>query len=111
MHGMYWLFLFAGVALSVAGQALLKAGAGAGSFADQLTDVRTVAGLCVFGLSSMFYIVALRRIPLSVALPCTALSYFMVALIGHYGFGEPIGAQKIGALALIGLGVMLLATA
>ncbi len=108
---MYWLFLLAAVALSVAGQALLKAGAGAESFADQLTDVRTVGGVCVYGLSAMFYIVALRRIPLSVALPCTALSYFMVALIGHFGYGEPIGMQKIGALALIGLGVMLLATA
>ena len=51
------------------------------------------------------------RIPLSVALPRTAASYLVVALIGHYGFGEPLGPQRLGALALIGLGVVLLATA
>jgi multidrug transporter EmrE-like cation transporter len=59
----------------------------------------------------MLYIVALRRIPMSVALPCTAFSYVAAALIGHFAFAEPLGAMHLGALALICTGVVMLALA
>jgi drug/metabolite transporter (DMT)-like permease len=59
----------------------------------------------------MLYIVALRRIPLSRALPCTAISYVAAALIGHYAFGEPLGITHLAAIALICGGVVLLAFA
>lgn len=108
---MHWFALVAAVTTSVLGQALLKGGAGAPSFLDQLRDWRTIGGLGVYGMSAVLYIVALRRIPLSVALPCTAGSYLVVALIGHFAFDEPLGAMRLGALGLIGLGVLLLATA
>ncbi len=41
----YWVTLFAAIATSMAGQALLKAGAGAASFITQLFDWRTLLGL------------------------------------------------------------------
>jgi small multidrug resistance pump len=107
---MHWTFLLSAISASVVGQALLKAGAGVSSFVEQLGDWRTHAGLGIYGLSAILYIVALRRIPLSVALPCTALSYIAVALVGHYAFQEPLGLQRLLALALIGVGVVLLAT-
>jgi len=44
-------------------------------------------------------------------LPCTAASYIAVALIGHFMFGEPLGLQQIGAIALICSGVLMLAFA
>jgi multidrug transporter EmrE-like cation transporter len=47
---------------------------------------------------------------MSVALPCTAASYVAIALIGHFAFGETLGALKLIALALICGGVVLLAT-
>lgn len=106
---MHWTFLLSAIAASVLGQGLLKAGAGASTFVSQLLDWRTIVGLCVFGSASMLYIVALRRIPLSVALPCTAMSYIVVAMIGHYMFDEPLGAQRLAALALIAAGVVVLA--
>jgi multidrug transporter EmrE-like cation transporter len=106
---MYWTFLLAAIAASVVGQALLKTGAGAGSFAAQLRNWSTLVGLGVYGVSAILYIVALRRIPLSVALPCNALSYILVALIGHYGFQEALGTQRLIALAIISGGVALLA--
>lgn len=76
----------------------------------QITSWQTVVGLSIYGGSAMLYIVALRRIPLTVALPCTALSYLAVALVGHFAFGEPLGLQRGVALALIGVGVLVLAT-
>ncbi len=107
---MHWSFLLTAIAATVVGQALLKAGAGASSFVAQLLDWRTVAGLCIYGLSAVLYILALRRIPLSVALPCTAVSYVVVALIGHIAFQEPLGPQRLVGLLLIGTGVVMLAT-
>ena len=107
----YWMVLAAAIVTSMAGQTLLKAGAGAPDFIAQLFDPRTMVGLCLYGGAALLYIVALRRIPMSVALPCTAISYVAAALIGHYGFGEPLGMMQVGAIGLISLGVIMLAFA
>ena len=108
---MHWTFLLVAIAIAVVGQGLLKAGAGAETLLDQFFDWRTIVGLGVYGFSSVLYILALRRIPLSVALPCTALSYIMVALIGYYMFNEPVGGMRVFGLGLIGTGVLVLALA
>ena len=107
----YWMILTVAIVTSMAGQTLLKAGASAPSFVSQLFDLRTMIGLCLYGAAALLYIIALRRIPMSVALPCTAISYVAAALIGHYGFAEPLGATHLGALALICAGVVMLALA
>jgi multidrug transporter EmrE-like cation transporter len=104
----YWLVLWVAIAMSMAGQTMLKAGAQADTFMHQLFDWRTLLGLCVYGSASIFYIVALRKIPMSVALPCTAVSYVAAALIGHFVFGEALGVMRIGAILLISGGVALL---
>jgi small multidrug resistance pump len=108
---LYWAMLFAAIATSMAGQTLLKAGAGAVDFVTQLLDWRTLVGFGLYGGAAVLYIVALRRIPMSRALPCTAVSYVAAALIGHYAFAEPMGIMHIGAIALICCGVVLLAFA
>ncbi len=107
----YWSVLAAAIVTSLAGQTLLKAGSGAPDFIGQLLDWRTLLGLCLYGGAALLYIVALRRIPMSVALPCTAVSYIAVALIGHYGFQEPLGLLHVGAIGLIAAGVVMLALA
>nr|WP_294554582.1 multidrug transporter [uncultured Rhodopila sp.] len=107
----YWIVLAAAITTSMAGQTLLKAGAGAPDFVAQLFDLRTLFGLVLYGGAALLYIIALRRIPMSVALPCTAVSYIAAALIGHYGFAEPMGPMHIGAIAMICAGVVVLALA
>jgi small multidrug resistance pump len=107
----HWVVLALAITTSMAGQTLLKAGAGADSFMAQLLDWHTIVGLALYGGAAILYIVALRRIAMSVALPFTAVSYIAAAIIGHYGFGEPIGPQHMAAIALIGAGVVLLAFA
>ena len=89
---------------------MLKAGVSAGTLMAQLLDWRTIVGLGIYGAAAFSYIIALRQIPLSVALPCTALSYIAVALVSYFMFNEPLGAQRIAGLAVIGIGVMVLAT-
>jgi small multidrug resistance pump len=107
----YWIMLAAAIATSMAGQTLLKAGASVPDFIGQLFDLRTMAGLVLYGGAAVLYIVALRRIPMSVALPCTSASYVAAVLIGHYAFAEPLGVARLGAIGLICMGVVLLAAA
>jgi small multidrug resistance pump len=108
----HWIALAAAISTSLLGQVLLKAGAtGEGNFLVQLFRWQTIIGLGFYGGAAMLYIVALRKIPMSVALPCTAASYVAVALIGHFVFGETLGAQRIAAIGLISAGVLLLASA
>ena len=111
----YWLALGAAISTSLVGQILLKSGAAGsveaeGSFIDQLFRIPTMVGLVFYGGAALLYIIALRKIPMSVALPCTAASYVVIAIIGWAVFGESLGLPKIGAIALISAGVVLLAT-
>lgn len=108
---LYWTVLAAAIVTSMAGQTLLKAGAGGADLWTQIFDYRTLVGLTLYGGAAFLYIIALRRIPMSVALPCTAVSYVAAAFIGYYAFSEPMGAGQIGGIALICGGVLLLAFA
>lgn len=106
----YWIALAAAITTSLGGQVLLKAGAtGDGGFLTQLFRPQTIVGLGLYGGAALLYIVALRRIPMSVALPCTAFSYVVAVAVGHFAFGEALGAVKVAGVALISLGVVLLA--
>jgi multidrug transporter EmrE-like cation transporter len=110
-----WITLAAAIVTSMVGQVLLKAGASqsvsaATGFLDQLFRWQTIIGLAAYGGAALLYIIALRRIPMSIALPCTAASYVVIALLGWAAFGETLGPQKIAALGLICAGVVLLAT-
>ena len=108
----YWAALAAAISVSLFGQVLLKAGAGGeGGLVQQLFRPATMVGLVCYGGAALLYIVALRRIPMSVALPCTAASYVVIALVGHFAFGEALGPQKVMAIALISAGVLVLASA
>ena len=94
MNLAYWIALAAAISTSLIGQVLLKAGASgsvgaAEGFVGQLFRWQTMVGLVCYGGAALLYIIALRRIPMSVALPCTAASYVAIALIGHFVFGEP----------------------
>jgi small multidrug resistance pump len=106
---LFWAALAGAIGTSMIGQTLLKSGAGEPSFLSQLLDWRTLVGLVLYGAASMLYIVALRRIPMSVALPCTAISYVAATVIGHYAFHEPISISHVAAIGLITSGVLVLA--
>ena len=107
----YWLALAGAITTSLIAQGLLKAGVGDRSFVGQLFDWHTILGLALYGGAAILYIVALRRIPMSIALPCTAISYVAGAAVGHFLFGEAFGALHAAGLAFIILGVCLLAAA
>src|SRR4051812_35530717 len=114
----HWVALVIAIAASQAGQVLLKLGASglppmehglSTSLLAQMLRWQTLLGLCFYGSGTMFYVVALRRIPMSVALPCTAVSYVSATVFGLLLFHEHLTPAKIGGLTLVCLGVILLA--
>jgi multidrug transporter EmrE-like cation transporter len=104
----YYLALGIAMLAGVGGQVLLKDGAAAPNFVAQMLRPSTLCGLALYGFSAVAYIIALRKIPVSVAYPSVALSYALVGILGHFLFGEPFGLKQIGGLALIIGGVGLI---
>ena len=80
----------------------------AGLSSSQLLRPSTLLGLALYGSAAFLYIFALRKIPVSVAFPSVSLSYAIVAVLGHFLFGEPFGIKQIGGIALIMGGVVLI---
>ncbi|HKU98244.1 MAG TPA: SMR family transporter [Vineibacter sp.] len=99
--------LAVGIVTGIGGQILLKAGADSDTILQQLLRPQTIVGLMLYGIAAFLYIVALRKIPLSVAFPSVSLSYAIVAVLGYLLFNEPFGLLKIAGLVLIVSGVWL----
>lgn len=92
----------------IGGQIFLKQGADAPDFFSQLMRPSTLAGLALYGSAAFLYIIALRKLPLSIAFPSVSVSYAIVAVLGHFVFGEPFGFKQIGGILLIMGGVALI---
>jgi Integral membrane protein DUF6. len=106
---MHRLALAISIGLTILGQFFLKTGSLAKAEGLQLfLNPATLAGLFSYGFSSLFYIVALKKIPLSIAYPSVSLSYVAVVLLAHFVWGEPLGMRQGAALALIISGIALL---
>jgi len=104
----YYVVLGVGIVAGIAGQMLLKAGADAPDLVAQFLRPSTLCGLALYGLAAFLYMFALRKIPVSVAFPSVSLSYAIVAVLGHFLFGEPFGIKQIGGIVLIMGGVVLI---
>jgi drug/metabolite transporter (DMT)-like permease len=104
-----YIGLGAAILLGIAGQIALKSAAmGAPSLAAQLFNPLTLLGLVIYALASIGYIVALNRIPVSIAFPSVAISYAVIAVLAHWLWNEPLGWQQIGGIALIAGGIVLI---
>lgn len=111
MVALSWFALAGAIITSLAGQSLLKGAAERRTFLEQLCDWHSLVGLLLYASAAMLFMYALRRIPLSVAVPFTALTYPGAALTGHFLYSEPLSVQHSIAIGLISVGVVLIATA
>ena len=113
--------LLTGVLLNAGAQLLLKAGTNRiGEFAfsmDNLvpigarvaTSPHILAGLGCYVVSVVVWILALSRVPVSVAYPMLSIGYIVNAVMAWWLFGESITAQKLVGIAFIIAGVWLVA--
>ena len=105
----YYLSLVSAILFGVVGQIALKSGAvGSESVVAQFANPLTIVGFAIYVLAALLYIVALKKIPVSVAFPSVAASYAVVAIIAHLLWNEPFGWPQLGGLVLIGSGILLI---
>jgi small multidrug resistance pump len=105
----YYTSLTAAILLGVGGQIALRSAVdGSASLLEQFLNPMTIIGFTVYILAAVCYIVALKKIPVSIAFPSVSASYAIVAVIAHLFWNEPLGWPQIVGLSLIGSGVVLI---
>ena len=107
--GLYYATLAAGILLGIAGQLALKSAATESvTITAQFLNPLTIVGFALYVFAAIFYILALRKIPVSTAFPSVAASYAVVAALAHFLWNEPLGWPQIAGIVLIGSGVLLI---
>ena len=113
--------LMLGVLLNATAQLLLKAGTNrVGEFAfawENLVPIGLklafnppiLGGLACSVVSVVVWILALSRVPVSVAYPMLSVGYIVNAVAAWMLFGESITAQKLVGIGFIVVGVFLVA--
>jgi multidrug transporter EmrE-like cation transporter len=106
---MAWIFLCGFVGSF--GAVFLKAGASRleMNVRSIATNWRLAAGIGAYLLSSVFFVLGMRRGELSVLYPLVALGYLWTVVWSRIFFGEPLTKTKFMALGLIILGMAMLA--
>ena len=103
------LALVVSICFGGVGQLSLKAGAlqhvGKGVI---FPHTYIIVGLVLYTVATVFYIYAIRKIPLSVAYPSLATGYVAVAYSASVIWNEQFGWPQIVGLIAIGFGVFML---
>ena len=113
-------FLLSGVCLNAAAQLLLKAGThatgaihltSANWFETGLklaTQLPILGGLACYAISLVVWIVGLSRVDVSLAYPLLSLGYVVGTFGAWYFLGEAVSTQRLVAIGVIIVGVVLL---
>jgi drug/metabolite transporter (DMT)-like permease len=121
MTGSAFLLLMTGVLLNAAAQLLLKAGTNrtgvitldAGNWTAMLLRMASeghfIAGIALYGLSVVVWIIGLSRVPVSIAYPMLSVGYIVNAIAAHYLLGEAVNVQRWLGIGFIVVGVYLVA--
>jgi len=121
MNTITFSLILTGVLLNAGAQLLLKAGTtriGAFEFTSgniipvgmQLaTQPHIIGGLACYVVSVVVWIMALSRVPVSIAYPMLSIGYIVNAVAAYYLFGEALAGQKLLGIGFIIVGVWLVA--
>lgn len=110
-------FLLLAVGLGVAGQMMMKTGMtrvgqinslNAATFARMFTNLYVLAGIGCYVLSTVVYLLALSRLPLSFAYPMVGLGYVVVVILSWLLLREPVSWFRWAGVVLICGGAFLI---
>jgi drug/metabolite transporter (DMT)-like permease len=77
--------------------------------AEALLSPWVLAGLIGYVLSTVTWLLVLARADLSAAYPFVSLAFVATCFYGYYALNEPVGPARVGGIALIVGGVLLVA--
>jgi drug/metabolite transporter (DMT)-like permease len=115
--------IFTGVMLNAAAQILMKSGTNAiGHFEfvsenilpigwKLATEWHIITALFCYGLSVVIWILALSRVPVSIAFPMLSMAYVVNAIAAWYLLGEPFSPTKLAGMGVIIFGVIIISRA
>lgn len=115
--------ILAGVLLNATAQLLLKAGTNAiGHFEFSAANIlpigwklatewHIVTALFCYGISVIVWILALSRVPVSIAFPMLSMAYVVNAVAAWYLLGEAFNPTKLAGMGVIILGVIIISRA
>ena len=103
-------FILAGVLLNAAAQLLLKAGTNAMPLGLRLAlEPHIVGGLACYVVSVVLWVVALSRVPVSIAYPMLSIGYVVNAIAARYLLGEALTPMRLVGIGVIIVGVFMVA--
>ena len=102
--------ILVGVLLNAAAQLLLKAGTNAMPLGLRLAiEPHILAGLACYVVSVVVWIIALSRVPVSIAYPMLSIGYVVNAIAAWYLLGEAVTPMRLAGIGIIVLGVFIVA--
>jgi multidrug transporter EmrE-like cation transporter len=105
----FW-FILAGVLLNATAQLLLKAGTNAMPLGVRLAiEPHILAGLACYVISVVVWVVALSRVPVSIAYPMLSIGYVVNAIAAWALLGETVTTMRMAGIAVIVVGVFMVA--
>ncbi|MDO9450159.1 MAG: SMR family transporter [Rugosibacter sp.] len=119
MNAISFSLILTGVLLNAAAQLLLKAGTNAiGHFEFHVGNIFPIGmklalqpyimgGMTCYVVSLVVWIMALSRVPVSIAYPMLSIGYVINAFVAWQWFGEALAAQKLLGIGFIVIGVIL----
>ncbi|MEO7622818.1 MAG: EamA family transporter [Gallionella sp.] len=123
MNLISFALIFTGVMLNAAAQILMKAGTNSiGYFEFSMQNIMPVSmklatewhiilALFCYALSVIIWILALSRVPVSIAFPMLSMAYVVNAIAASYLLGEAFNPTKLAGMAVIILGVIIISRA
>ena len=113
-------FILTGIFLNAVAQLLLKAGTNAvgaihltaqnwfSTGVKLATQLPILGGLTCYVVSVGVWIIGLSRVDVTIAYPLLSIGYIVNAIGAWYFLGEAVSAQRLLAIAIIIVGVVLL---
>lgn len=102
------------IVLNATGQLLLKRAAieraGGGFVRDVFLSPWFILGAAAHAATMIVWLLALRRVPLTVAHPLTGSVFILVPVASHLLWSEPLGTQRMIGIAVIALGIAVVAS-
>ena len=116
-----FLILFVSVAFAFGGQLMLKSamneigrigvqelGSPGSTVARAAREPRLWTGLGLFGVSALFWLVVLSRVPLSVAYPSVGMSYVFVVLFSRLWLHEHVPPLRWVGAGIVVVGIVII---
>lgn len=123
MNAVSFGLIFTGVMLNAAAQILMKAGTNSIGFFEfsrdnivpigwkLATEWHIVVALLCYALSVVIWVLALSRVPVSIAFPMLSMAYVVNAVAAWYLLGEAFNPTKLVGMGVIILGVIIISRA